>query len=90
MPTGPLHDNNYSYGSYMKMDTTNVIKAQNEPSTFLTASDIPMKLARHLDILSKINTFSSTSYGCKPDIQKYYYDFNLEKKTLESQDYGCR
>jgi len=83
--TGSLQASNYGYGSYMG-NNTGKPASQRESKTFLTATDVPMKLAKHLEMASTLSRSKNADYlhSKNLNIEQFCYDFHLERKTLEN------
>ncbi|KXJ11861.1 phosphatidylinositol 3,4,5-trisphosphate 5-phosphatase 2B [Exaiptasia diaphana] len=71
------YDESGIYGQCIK-ETFNPTK--HDSSTFVTASDVPMKLGRHLEMVSKLD-IPSSGYNRKLDVREFFYDFHLERKN---------
>jgi hypothetical protein len=72
----------YSYGSTIK-ECSREMKNETA-STFITASDIPLKLSKPLEMIYNTNKTISDMKNPSIDVGQFLYDFHLEKTVMNS------
>lgn len=73
--------------SHMATGVTQGKLFPNRHTTFLTVSDVPMQLSRHLQLAQQMNqNTSESSRKSPPNVEQYHYDFTLERGVLRAID----